>query len=155
MPTRNSSPHKFPSPKSLGLAIVLVLAALLLWQRPAAAFDLFATHEVSVQFASADGKPMAGAEVSVFAPGDLTHAVKTGKTDKDGKFSFGTDRDGLWTAEARVAGEVAHVAIRVGGATSAGQGRVSPFLVIGGLAVLLLIAVWYRFLRARARTPRR
>src|SRR6202012_4788837 len=88
---------------------------------PAAAFDLFATHEVSVQFATADGKPMAGAEVKVYAPGDAKTVVKTGKTDQDGKFSFGTDRDGLWTAEAHTGSEVARASVRVGG--GAGEQR--------------------------------
>lgn len=135
-----------PTPRLLAT----VLAALLLCNPPAAALDLFATHEVTVQFATAGGKPMPDAEVRVFAPGDLTHPVKTGKTDKDGKFEFGTDRDGLWTAEARVAGEVARATVRVGGASEE-PGRLSPILVLGGLAVLLVIAVWYRFLRARER----
>lgn len=130
----------------------LALAALLLLcGSPAAAFDLFATHEVTVQFATADGKAMADAAVKVFAPGDMTHAVKTGKTDKDGKFAFGTDRDGMWVAEARINGEVARASIRVGGGANEPPARVSPFLLIGGLGVLLVIAVWYRFLRARTR----
>ena len=130
--------------------VALVLAGLLLCKSPAAALDLFATHEVTVQFATADGKPMADADVTVFAPGDPTHPVKTGKTDKDGKFEFGTDRDGLWTAEARVAGEIARASVRVGGANEE-RGGPSPFLIIGALVVLLAIAVWYRFLRARTR----
>ena len=130
--------------------LALVAAVLLAWQSPARAFDLFATHEVTVQFATADGKPMADAEVKVFAPGDPTHVVKTGKTDKDGKFQFGTDRDGLWTAEARVAGDVARATLRVGGQSEQRQG-VSPFVIIGGLLVLLVIAVWYRVLQTRAR----
>jgi len=138
-----------PSLSSLGRLAALVFAALLLCKAPADAFDLFATHEVSVQFASADGKPMADADVNVYAPGDPTHVVKTGKTDKDGKFTFGTDRDGLWTAEAKIAGEVARATIRVGGDQP--QEQVSPYLLIGGLLVLLIIAVWYRYLRARAR----
>jgi hypothetical protein len=141
---------------SLGRFLALALAALVLCNSPAAALDLFATHDVNVQFATADGKPMADAPVKVYAPGDPTHVVKTGKTDKDGKFSFGTDRDGLWTAEAGNGTEIARASVRVGGA-SPPQERVSPFLVIGGLAVLLIIAVWYRFLRARTagRTRRR
>ena len=130
----------------------LVFAALALCNSPAGAFDLFATHEVTVQFATAAGQPLADAPVKVFAPGDLTHAVQTGKTDKDGKFQFGTDRDGLWTAEAEGAGEVARATIRVGGDANADQRRrISPILVIGGLLVLLMIAAWYRFLRARTR----
>lgn len=137
---------------SLGRLAALVLAALLLCKPPAAAFDLFATHEVTVQFATADGKPMADAEVNVYAPGDPTHVVKTGKTDKDGKFEFGTDRDGLWTAEAKVAGEIARATIRVGGDQPRKQ--VSPYWLIGGLFVLLLLAVGFRYLRARARRNR-
>jgi uncharacterized protein DUF4198 len=129
------------------------VAVLLLGPLPAAAFDLFATHEVTVQFTGADGKPLAGAEVRVFAPGDMARVVKTGKTDKDGKFEFGTDRDGLWTAEAHVAGEVARATVRVGG-SGGDNGGLRPFLVLGTLFVLLLVAVWYRFLRARRRGSR-
>jgi len=144
-----------PLVKSLGRTLALVVAALLLCNRPAAAFDLFATHEVSVQFATADGKPMADAEVSVYPPGDPTHAVQTGRTDKDGKFEFGTDRDGLWTAEAHIAGEIGRATIRVGGPDGGRSGEerggLSPFWVIGGLGVLLVMAVWFRFLRARTR----
>jgi nickel transport protein len=135
--------------------IGLVLLALSLCKSPAAAFDLLATHQVTVQFATQDGKPMADAEVSVFAPGDLTHPVKTGRTDKDGKFEFGTDRDGLWTAEARNGTEVARATIKVGGSGGEKQGgEPSPYLVVGALGVLLVIAVWYRFLRTRARRRR-
>jgi hypothetical protein len=135
--------------------LALALLALLLCKSPAAALDLFATHEVSVQFATQDGKPMADAEVKVFAPGDLTHPVKTGRTDKEGKFSFGTDRDGLWTAEAHNGTEVARATIKVGGGSGDDQGGPSPYLVFGLLGVLLVVAVWFRFLRARTRTTRR
>ena len=134
-------------------ALAVSFALSWLCNSPAAALDLFATHEVTVQFAAADGKPMADAEVKVYAPGDTTHVVKTGKTDKDGKFTFGADRDGFWTAEARISGDVARASIKVGGSANEERGGLSPFLVIGMLVVLLAIAVWYRFLRARARRP--
>ena len=136
-------------------ALALIVATLLLCNRPAAALDLFATHNVTVQFATVDGKPMADAEVNVYAPGDPTHVVKTGRTDKDGKFEFGADRDGLWTAEARNGTEVARATIKVGGSGGEKQGgEPSPYLVVGALGVLLVIAVWYRFLRTRARRRR-
>lgn len=135
--------------------LAVVLLALTLCKQPAAAFDLFATHEVTVQFATQDGKPMANAEVSVFAPGDPTHPVKTGKTDKDGKFQFGTDRDGLWTAEARNGTEVARATVRVGGDPGDDRGEPSPYFLIGLLGVLLVIAVGFRYLRARSRRPPR
>jgi nickel transport protein len=135
--------------------LTLVVAGLLLCKSPAAALDLFATHEVTVQFATSDGKPMADADVQVFAPGDPTHPVKSGKTDKDGKFEFGTDRDGLWTAAARNGTEIAHATIRVGGGGNEQPGDgPSPFLIFGALLVLLVVAVWFRFLRARTRRRR-
>lgn len=120
---------------------------------PGAALGLSDTHEVTAQFATPDGKPMANAEVRVFAPGDPKTPVLTGRTDSDGKFVFGADRDGFWSAEARGGDQVARVMIRVGG-ESQPQNRISPFLVVGVLAILLAIAIWYRLLRARSRRPR-
>ena len=135
------------------LAFLAVVVLLALWLAPpAAAFDLFARHQVTAQFATADGKPLADAEVRVFAPGDAKTAVITGRTDKEGKFAFDADRDGFWSAEAHGAGEVARVSIRVNSETA--EPTVSPFLVIGGLFVLLVIAVWYRVLRAKTRRPK-
>ena len=133
--------------------IVLFLATALV-PAPSAAFDLFATHEVTVQFATHDGKPMGNAEVQVFAPGDAKAPVITGRTDAEGKFVFDADRDGFWSAEAKGADQVARVMIRVGGESQTSQSRISPFLVIGVLAVLLALAIWYRLLRARSRRPR-
>jgi nickel transport protein len=133
--------------------IVLFLATTLV-PAPSAAFDLFATHEVTVQFATNDGKPMGNAEVQVFAPGDAKAPVITGRTDAEGKFVFDADQDGFWSAEAKGADQVARVMIRVGGESQTSQSRISPFLVIGVLAVLLALAIWYRLLRARSRRPR-
>lgn len=134
------------------LFALLTLLACCVIESPANAFDLFATHEVTAQFATADGKPMANAEVRVFAPGDLQIPVETGHTNADGKFTFYADRDGMWSAEARTKTEVARVMIRVGGATQMQQqSRVSPLIVIGGLVVLLALALWYRKLRLRNR----
>jgi len=135
------------------LIIVLFLATALV-PEPSAAFDLFATHEVTVQFATHDGKPMGNAEVQVFAPGDAKAPVITGRTDAEGKFVFDADQDGFWSAEAKGADQVARVMIRVGGESQTSQSRISPFLVIGVLAVLLALAIWYRLLRARSRRPR-
>src|SRR5215467_8997527 len=130
------------------LAILLRFAA-----PPAAAIGLFDTHEVTAQFATPDGKPMADAEVRVFAPGDPKTPVVTGRTDADGKFVFGADRDGFWSAEARSGDQIARIMIKVGG-ESQPQDRISPLLVIGVLAILLAIAIWYRLLRARSQRPR-
>ncbi len=135
-------------------AVVFTLStAFLLAPAPSAAFDLFATHEVTVQFATQDGKPLANAEVQVFPPGDPKTPVITGRTDAEGKFVFEADRDGFWSAEARGADQVARLMIRVGGGSEQSQSWLSPFLVIGVLAILLALAIWYRVLRARTRRP--
>jgi nickel transport protein len=135
-------------------AVVSTLTtALLLLPAHAVAFDLFATHEVTVQFATQEGKPLSNAEVQVFPPGDAKTPVITGRTDAQGKFVFEADQDGFWSAEAKGADQVARVMIRVGGESQQPQSRISPFLVIGVLAVLLALAIWYRLLRARNRRP--
>jgi hypothetical protein len=131
---------------------------------PAAAFNLFATRTVDVQFATRDGKPMADAEVRVFSPDAPNKVAVTGRTDKDGKFSFETDRDGLWSAEARSPTEVARATVRVGGGDGDDEDKnknkkegfvQSPYFLLGLLSLLLVIAIWFRYLRARARRGRR
>ena len=134
--------------------VVFALTTALLLAPSSVAFDLFATHEVTVQFATQDGKPLANAEVQVFPPGDAKTPAITGRTDAEGKFVFAADQDGFWSAEAKGADQVARVMIRVGGESQQPQSRISPFLVIGVLAVLLALAIWYRLLRARNRRPR-
>ena len=139
----------------LGVAAVVAASVVLspLAAPPADALDLLATHEVTAQFATADGKPMADAEVRVFAPGAPQTPVATGRTDAAGKFVFGADRDGMWSAEARTSGQIARIMIRVGG--SSGNRGANPFLVIGALAVLLVAAFWYRLRRMRPPAPKR
>jgi hypothetical protein len=133
----------------------LAMVMLALCQSPARALDLFASHEVTVQFVTQDGQPMADAEVRVFAPGAPARPALTGRTDRDGKFKFAADRDGFWTAEARNGTEVARATVRVGNPGAADDEPLSPYLLIGLLGVLLVIAVWYRFLRTRTRARRR
>jgi hypothetical protein len=141
-----------------GPGIAALVAASIVLSPPAAppaeALDLFATHEVTAQFATADGKPMAGAEVRVFAPGAPNAPVATGRTDASGKFVFGADRDGMWSAEARTSDQIARIMIRVGNGSSPHRGA-NPFLVIGALAVLLVAAFWYRLRRLRPPAPKR
>ena len=111
---------------------------------------MFARHNVSVEFATADGRPLADAEVRVFAPGQASRPALTGRTDKAGKFEFPANEDGLWSAEARTGDEIARVTIRVGGA-SRQEEPLSPVWLIGSLLLLLILAFGYRILRARTR----
>jgi hypothetical protein len=141
---------RFPTLARWAAIVLLAASASLLAESSARAFDLFTTHEVTAQFATADGKPMANAPVRVFAPGDRRTAVEAGRTDAEGKFVFSADRDGLWSAEAHTKSEVARVMIRVGGPNQQQQhSRIPPVVVIGGLIALVALAWWYRALRMR------
>jgi Domain of unknown function (DUF4198) len=136
------------------LVVLLALFGLFAVALPASAQSLFAEHYVDVQFATRDGKPMANAEVFVFAPGRPDRPVQVGKTDKDGKFRFEADQDGMWSAEAHTGTEIARVTIRVGHPGRKPGWIDSPYTMLGLLGVLLALAVWFRYLRARARRQR-
>ena len=141
--------------RAAGLLVAALLAALgsMPALAPAAAQGLFARHEVTVQFATSDGKPIADAEVRVFAPGQPSGPALVGRTDSAGRFAFPVDSDGLWSAEAHSGGEIARVTVRVGGKDKEENEPVSPFWLIGGLFLLLILAFGYRVARARTRRP--
>jgi len=143
------------SVRSFGLRQAALAAVLLavVAPGPALAFDLFARHQVTVQFATSDGKPMANAEVRVFAPGEPNRPALTGRTDSEGKFEFGADQDGLWSAEARNGSEIARATVRVAGQEQKDE-PLSPYWLFGGLLLLLVIAFGYRLMRMRARRPK-
>lgn len=137
--------------RQASLAVVLA-AAIAVPPLPAKAISLFAEHVVEVQFSTPDGKPLANAEVHVFAPGNPPRVVTTGRTDKDGKFSFEADQDGMWSAEVHQGGEVARVTVRVGG-ESKGRREIPSYWLIGGAGLMLALAIAFRVLRARSRRP--
>ena len=136
----------------IGRAVRAALLLTALWPLPAAAQSLFARHQVTVEFATAAGKPIADAEVRVFAPGRPGQPVLTGRTDSTGHFEFAADQDGMWSAEARSGDEIARVTVRVGGQQQPTE-PLSPYWLIGGLLLLLILAFAYRVARARARRP--
>jgi len=130
------------------IGVILLIAALI--PRPAVAFDLFARHQVSVEFTTADGKKLADAEVRVFAPGKPQVPVLTGRTDKAGKFAFPADEDGFWTAEARAGDQIARATVRVGGPETQRE-LISPEWLIGGLLLGLCVALGIRVVLIRRR----
>jgi hypothetical protein len=139
----------------LGQAALAALLMLCLMSAPGAAQDLFARHNVTVQLATRDGKPMADAEVKVFAPGKTSQPALVGRSDSQGKFEFPANEDGFWSVEARSGDEIARVMVRVGVGDGGDQEPLSPFWLIGGLLVLLILAFGYRAVRARSRRPPR
>ncbi len=90
-------------------AIVKALAAALLLAGPATAHGAFVdTAEVQAVTVTAyydTGEPMAGAQVSIFAPDDPAQPWQTGVTDTAGRFLFlPDDRPGQWAVQVRQAG---------------------------------------------------
>lgn len=138
-------------PSRVGLAALAAALWMTLWPAPVTALDLFARHEVTVEFATSDGKPIADSDVRVFAPGKPDRPALVGRTDSKGKFQFSADADGFWSAEAQSGGEIARVMVRVGGTER--RQPLSPFWLIGGLVVLLIVAVAYRVGRTRRPRP--
>jgi nickel transport protein len=136
--------------RQAALALLLWLVAAIAMPSPVEALDLFGTaHEVTVTLEAQDGKPMADAEVRVFAPGQPNRPTTSGRTDSGGKFTFTADRDGFWSAEAKRGDEIARVSIKVGGKETTTE-QISPFLLLGLLLLMLGFVIWYRMLRARA-----
>jgi hypothetical protein len=133
-------------------AAIAVMLVLCQWAAPAQAVDLFARHQVTVQFSTADGKPLGDADVRVFAPGRPDTPALTGRTDKNGRFEFSANEDGFWSAEARTGDEIGRVTLRVGGEDQK-QEPLSPAWAFGGLFLLLVLAFAYRLMRARSRRP--
>jgi hypothetical protein len=133
-----------------GLA-ALAIAFLLAASPAIAAFDLFAQHEVTVQFATPEGKPLADTPVQVFAPGGAPRPDLAGDTDGNGRFEFPADEDGFWIAQAHSGKEVVRVLVRVGGSGQPPERPLSPYWVFGALFLLLILAFAFRILRARLR----
>lgn len=130
--------------------VVIATLMLLALPPPVLAQSLFAQHEVTVEFATSGGKQLANAEVRVFAPGQPDRPALTGHTDSAGRFQFVADRDGFWSAEARSGEEIGRVMVRVGG-QQGGSETLSPYWVLGGLLLLLVVAFGYRVALARRR----
>jgi hypothetical protein len=141
-----------PLPRSWRRLLPAAVVSVLLLPMPGLAQSLFARHQVTLEFATADGKKLADAEVRVFAPGQPDRPALTGRTDSAGRFEFPADRDGFWSAEARVGDQIARIMVRVGGKAE-GSEALSPYWLLGGLVLLLVLALAYRVARRHRRPP--
>ncbi len=82
------------------------------------AVELVATYD--------SGEPMAGGQVTVYAPDDPAIPWLTGTCDDQGRFTFTPDpeKPGTWDVQVRQAGhgDIVHIAIGTGGGSSSGGG---------------------------------
>jgi len=100
-----------------------------------------------------NGEPMAGAQVTIYAPDDPVNPWMTGTCDAEGRFTFmpDPDRPGNWEVQVRQSGHGDIVVIPVGAgmATAAGMGegvaRYAPVMQpvggVGGYTPLQLLVM--------------
>lgn len=97
---------------------------------------------VTVTAAYDSGEPMAGAQMTVYAPDDPTTAWLTGVADSDGRFTFTPDPDipGAWYVQARQAGHGAavHISIEETVVTASGATGFTTWQII----VMAVSVVW-------------
>ncbi len=137
------------------LATILLLVSL-----PAAAHGvetrIIGEGAATVEFHFTDGTPLAFAEALVTAPDGGDEPAATGRTDRDGRFSFFPDRAGEWRVE--VHDEGGHVARAV--VVSTGQHVDVPrhafpdWLVALSLVANVAAAGWLGRRRPKAPKPR-
>jgi nickel transport protein len=97
------------------------------------AVELVATYDT--------GEPMAGGQVTVYAPDDPANPWLTGECDEEGRFVFTPDpgKPGTWDVQVRQAGhgDMVHIAIGAGVAASGGGG-----LSVAQIVLMAVCVVW-------------
>ena len=86
------------------------------------------------------GTPMAGAQVSVYAPDAPTTPWLTGACDEEGRFSFTPDptKPGTWDVQVRQAGhgDIVHISVGQDMTASGGPGCTPAQLTLMGACVI-------------------
>jgi nickel transport protein len=124
---------------------VLVLSLLLPTQALAHGVNIQYSSDIKIEIVARydTGTPMAGAQVTVYAPDDPSTPWLTGVCDDEGRFSFTPDASipGSWDVQVRLAGHggIVHVPVGEGTATSGGIGGYS-YLQIGLMAACVIWA---------------
>jgi nickel transport protein len=89
---------------------------------------------VEIQATYDTGEPMASGQVTVYAPDSPATPWLTGVCDDEGRFAFTPDPDkpGTWDVQVRQAGhgDIVHIEIGAGAATSGGSGLTTPQILL-------------------------
>lgn len=86
------------------------------------------------------GEPMAGAQVTVYAPDDPATPHSSGICDEAGRFTFVPDRDGTWDVQVRLSGhgDMVHIPVGKGMTTGGGGGGYSVLQIV----IMALCVIW-------------
>jgi nickel transport protein len=95
---------------------------------------------VELQATYDTGEPMAGGQVTVYAPDDPSTPWLTGVCDEEGRFVFAPDpeKPGTWDVQVRQAGhgDIVHIEIGAGAATSGGSRLTTPQILLMAVCVV-------------------
>jgi len=95
---------------------------------------------IEIRAAYDTGEPMAGGQVTVYAPDDPSTPWLTGVCDEDGRFTFTPDpsRPGTWDVQVRQSGhgDMVHIPIGEGMAVAGGTGYTPLQIVLMAACVV-------------------
>jgi nickel transport protein len=126
-----------------GLVLALSLGLWLPAQAYAHGAEIEYTVAMTIEIAAAydSGEPMAGAQVTIYAPDDPSTPWLTGVCDDEGRFSFTPDtaKTGTWDVQVRQAGhgDIVHIPIGVASTGNGGGGN-TPLQII----LMAVCVVW-------------
>ena len=118
------------------LIFVLILGLVLPIKALAHGAKIEYTVDMMIEIVAAydDGQPMAGGQVAVYAPDDLSTPWLIGVCDDEGRFSFtpDTSKPGTWDVQVRKAGhgDIVHIPIGEGAVGTGGAGGYTPLQII-------------------------
>ena len=123
---------------------VLVLSLLMPAEALAHGVNIQYTSDIEITIVAKydNGEPMAGAQVVVYAPDDVSTPWLIGVCDDEGCFSFTPDASipGIWDVQVRLAGHggMVHIPVGEGTATSGGIGGYSYLQI----ALMIVCVIW-------------
>jgi nickel transport protein len=124
----------------LPLALLLILGLALTASAHGARIEYTIQMAVEIRAAYDTGEPMAGGQVTVYAPDEPAMPWLTGVCDEEGRFTFTPDpsRPGTWDVQVRQAGhgDMVHIPMGEGVATAGGSGYTPLQIVLMGACVV-------------------
>ena len=138
------------------VAMAIILSATITAFAHGAHIDYTIQTTVEILAAYDSGKPMAEAQVTVYAPDEPDIPWRTGMTDRNGRYSFTPkSTPGTWDVQVRQSGhgDIVHIPIGENVAVSGGTGYSTPQILLMGASIIWgLIGTGLYF--SRKRVPR-
>ena len=118
------------------LIFVLILGLVLPIKALAHGADIEYTVDMAIEIVATydNGEPMAGAQVTIYAPDAPSTPWLTGVCDDEGRFTFvpDTSKPGIWVVQVRQAGhgDIVHIPIGEGAMVAGSTGGYTPLQIV-------------------------